>query len=90
MPRRDMTGPRGEGASTGRGFGPCEPGEERVVGNLRYGMGRRFQKACGRGVGLGLSRNLYSGSNSEDILSEEKRILESRLIEVNEMLNKKG
>lgn len=31
MPRLDQTGPRGEGPGTGRGLGPCEMSEERMI-----------------------------------------------------------
>lgn len=86
MPRRDKTGPRGSGPSTGRNLGPCAPGEERVVGNLRYGMGKRFQKTCAGRLGLGLARN--SHLDREEILTEEKKILEGRLVEIDQILNK--
>ncbi len=87
MPMGDKTGPTGAGSNTGRGLGRCNPGEEKTVGSLRYGMGRGFQKACGRrGLGSGIARNSHSSSDEES-LTEEKKILESRLVEVNDMLN---
>lgn len=43
MPRFNGTGPLGQGAMTGRGFGPCGNG-------MRMGSGRGFGLGCRRQV----------------------------------------
>jgi len=50
MPRRDKTGPAGQGPKTGRGLGYCSGGETPgfVQPGLRRGMG------YGRGMGCGM------------------------------------
>ena len=48
MPRRDGTGPDGEGARTGRGLGPCNNNDQSEVD---------------RGQGLGRGRGLRHGRN---------------------------
>ena len=52
MPGFDRTGPRGEGAMTGRGQGRCNPG------GTAFGTGNRV----GRGGGRGRRRGLGKGS----------------------------
>jgi hypothetical protein len=47
MPRRDATGPRGQGPMTGRGMGPC-------AGNTGPLTGPGRGPGLGRGLGLGL------------------------------------
>ncbi|MDD5456266.1 MAG: DUF5320 domain-containing protein [Candidatus Margulisbacteria bacterium] len=53
MPRRDGTGPMGQGPMTGRGMGACAPN----TGSIRnfFGFGR------GRGAGMGHSRGMGLG-----------------------------
>ena len=58
MPRRDGTGPMGQGSMTGRGAGPCSgdvaqgaPGQGRGRG---FGLG--FGRGFGRGGGAGFGR----------------------------------
>ena len=89
MPRQDKTGPTGEGQSTGRGLGSCNPGDEGTVGELRYGVGREFQKDLRRGYGAGMGRNMRTGESTREMLLEEKKILEDRLAEVNRELNQR-
>jgi hypothetical protein len=50
MPRYDATGPRGRGAGTGWGRGPCGAGLRRGGGQ---GMGRGMGSGMGRGMGRG-------------------------------------
>lgn len=52
MPRRDKTGPDGEGPATGRGLGDCEE-EERDHGSPVLNYLRRNRNR-GRGLGLGM------------------------------------
>ncbi len=52
MPRRDGTGPMGQGQKTGRGEGPCN-GTERSFLRDRRGNGQRgFGQGRGQGVSL--------------------------------------
>lgn len=51
MPRRDGTGPTGEGPMTGRGAGPCGGGA--AGGGLGRGFGRGRGGGFGRGFGAG-------------------------------------
>jgi len=73
MPRRDGTGPLGQGALTGRGFGPC---------GARTGaswLGR------GRGIGRGLGFGRYADPMT---LEEERDLLKRRLESIEQGLNK--
>ena len=67
MPGQDGTGPRGMGALTGRGLGPCG-------GGVRRGCGRGF----GRGMGI-RTRYATPVTLSKD---EEKKILEADLKDI--------
>ncbi|HNY44764.1 MAG: DUF5320 domain-containing protein [Bacteroidota bacterium] len=66
MPNLDQTGPRGQGAGTGRRAGKCFQGSdsenvnEQNLGQGRgAGLGRRGGRCrgAGRGLGRGLGRN---------------------------------
>lgn len=52
MPNLDKTGPRGEGAKTGRSRGECAP--EAAVSTPSRGRGCRWSK----GLGLGLKKQI--------------------------------
>ena len=52
MPGRDGTGPMGQGAMTGGGFGPC--GSGRGTGRSFFGRGAFFCRGGGRGMGTGM------------------------------------
>ncbi|MBF7096985.1 DUF5320 domain-containing protein [Alkalibacter mobilis] len=87
MPRRDGTGPMGQGAMTGRGMGACTG-----VNSGFYGAGRGFG---GRGMGLGLGckrgfGGFFAGQGygltEKEILSEQKNILKSRLDAIDKQL----
>jgi hypothetical protein len=52
MPRYDATGPRGRGARTGWGRGPCGAG-------LRRGGGRGMGRGMGQGMGRGMGRGAW-------------------------------
>ena len=47
MPRRDRTGPMGEGPMTGSGYGPCSGNPVQGYGNFGY------RRGFGRGFGWG-------------------------------------
>lgn len=65
MPRRDGTGPNGEGPLTGRGFGPCGSGY-----NQRSGRGR------GRGFGYGYS---FFDKTQKEIKNKEDESVQNKL-----------
>lgn len=70
MPRFDRTGPLGQGAGTGRGFGPCE-------GGMRRGWG------CRSGYGFGF-RRFISPKNELAALEDEEKMLEEELAAIKE------
>ncbi|MFC1801744.1 DUF5320 domain-containing protein [Nanoarchaeota archaeon] len=76
MPMKDGTGPRGMGAGTGWGRGPCGAGRQKGFGQ---GLGRRF---C-----AGLSQEPVELTKEEEkkILKAEKESLEQEL----ELIKKK-
>lgn len=61
MPGFDGTGPRGQGAMTGRGLGPCNKNGT-MQENLGYrprlglGLGRGYGAGAGVGRGMGYGR----------------------------------
>ena len=69
MPRGDKTGPRGEGAMTGRGMGFCAgydaPGYMNPGFNPRargeFGYGRGMGRGMGGGMGRGMGRGMGFG-----------------------------
>lgn len=73
MPRRDGTGPWGQGTMTGRGFGPCAG----FTGYYGPGRGR------GRGFGYGL---MTSTKDDKQVLQDQKELLENRLKDINNQL----
>jgi hypothetical protein len=77
MPRRDGTGPLGQGAMTGRGLGLCTNSN-----NQTYGYGRGF----GLSRGNNCRRNTIQ--TNRNALTEQKKILEARLAEINKQLDK--
>lgn len=89
MPRRDATGPLGQGAMTGRALGNCNPQNAQVVG-FGAGRGRGFARGLGRGAGRGFNNFNYTNTTSYTApsLEEEKEYLNSRLEEINKQLNK--
>lgn len=67
MPKLDGSGPRGEGAMTGRGRGSCKTTER--------------MSCCGRrqGLGLGLGQNYFATASSLESLELEEKVLQARL-----------
>lgn len=80
MPGMNGTGPQGMGSMTGRGMGKCNPNNENVS-NVGYGLGRGLGRGRGRGLGRGYNSYNYS-------MQDEKTMLESRLNEINKMIDK--
>lgn len=65
MPRRDGTGPIGQGAMTGRQMGNCNPNADQPLddtGTRNSGMGMAWGR--GGGVGRGLAQRRGIGRSS--------------------------
>ena len=77
MPRRDGTGPLGQGAMTGIGLGLCTNSN-----NQTYGYGRGF------GLSRGNNCRRNTMQTNRNSLTEQKKILEARLAEINKQLDK--
>ena len=94
MPRYNGTGPRGQGALTGRGMGYCA---QRTTGydargygrGIGCGMGRGFGRGMGYGLGANFARGLgYAPNVSErEMLEENMRYLEEELKAVKDALS---
>lgn len=69
MPRRDGTGPVGNGPMTGWGMGPCEDRAVRYGAGFGPGPGRGL--ACRRGFGRGLGMgNAPTGGRRAQVMRE--------------------
>ncbi len=88
MPGRDKTGPRSEGAMSGRGMGDCagERGNATFLGGFGFGRRRRF----GYGGSAGSGRN-RSGryENDQEALNSEIGFLKKRLSWLEKLLHGK-
>ncbi|MGD9605280.1 MAG: DUF5320 domain-containing protein [Bacilli bacterium] len=82
MPRRDGTGPMGQGSMTGRGLGNC-------TGVNRPFMGSGYGRGNGRGYGINYVNDQMSYKSTKEQLQDEKSYLESRLEEVKKQLDTK-
>lgn len=79
MPRRDGTGPLGQGEMTGKGLGMCSG-----LNQTAYGLG------LGKGLGRGFYCKRFNFNPAKDekaVLIEQKAILEARLNAINKQLN---
>lgn len=77
MPKRDGTGPMGQGPMTGRGLGKCNNS-----GKEKFGTGR----GMGRGLGRGLINQKDSARTEKELLTEQKAILQNQLETVDKQL----
>lgn len=86
MPRRDGSGPMGQGAMTGRGLGLCRGiNYERCRYGLGYGLRRGFARGYGRGLGA-YNAGRFTVLTDKEILEEQKEFLKRRLDAVNRQL----
>nr|WP_320145540.1 DUF5320 domain-containing protein [uncultured Anaeromusa sp.] len=88
MPRRDGTGPMGQGPLSGRRTGACDgQGKGQGAG----GMGKGMRRGSGQGMGKG-NRGALSTQGSETLAKEEllqeKKMLQQRLEMINKDLEK--
>ncbi len=69
MPRRDGTGPLGQGSRTGRGMGVCPPNASSNQSFFGFGRGRGF------GSGMGFRRMMpwNWNQNTQNIAEQEKK-----------------
>lgn len=88
MPRRDGSGPVGQGPLTGRGLGNCTG-----VQNTAYGYGRGLGMRQGAGCGRGFGR-FYTAAptpityaSQKDLLTAQQNDLKNRLEIINSQLN---
>ena len=83
MQRRDGTGPMGIGP-TGRGLGYCNPTNS-YFGN-RVGYGCRGGMGGGFGFRQNVGVNFAEPASQKELLTEEKKFLESRLNAISKQL----
>lgn len=90
MPRRDGTGPMGQGPMTGWGMGPCRwEGYGYGRGGRRMGFGGRgrgYGRGWGRGYGPCYGYAPYDDRTDREILEEERDLLEKRLDYISKQL----
>lgn len=89
MPGRDGTGPVGVGSMTGRGFGVCAGGAPGYGAGRGLGLGLGWRGGCGyrRSFGGYAASGPYGSMTREEVLSEQKKLLEERLSFVNKQLD---
>jgi len=87
MPRRDGTGPMGIGTMRGRGLGLCNGETDGTGFGRRSGRGRGMKSnfECRRGFGRTFA-NETSVLSDEEVLSEQRELLQKRLDVVNRQL----
>ena len=89
MPRRDGTGPMGVGSMTGRGIDSCAGANAVKYGagiGLGLGLGLACRRGFGRGFGRGVAVNQISSKAKEELLQEQKEVLQSRLKVIDKQL----
>ena len=88
MPGGDRTGPLGRGPITGKGFGPCNAGRGRAGLASRFGFGPGRGRGFGLRQGLGINAgfNQYDTKTQQELLAEEKEMLQERLNQVRKQL----
>ena len=94
MPRRDGSGPQGQGPLTGRGLGNCTGVQNTAYGYGRgYGMGMGLGMGRGAGCGRGFGRFYaaapapFAYASDKDFLTAQREILKNRLEIINSQLN---
>lgn len=83
MPGGDRTGPRGQGAGTGWGFGGCVPRGR--GGRFFGGRGRGWGMGRGLGRAFGAVGNFFAPYNAEEELEDlraEREEINSRIAQL--------
>lgn len=83
MPGRNATGPMGRGSLTGRGMGLCAGSSE-----ARLGLRRQRGFNCRYGGEAIRATVDSSGATSQELLLEQKRVLQNQLESINKELEK--
>jgi len=91
MPRRDGTGPMGNGAMSGRGLGFCSGVDAPIYGGgwgqgCRRGQGSRAGRGMGQGLGMGFGIRNQAGS--KEVLLAQKERLQNMLGAIDEQIEK--
>ena len=95
MPGRDNTGPMGQGAGTGRGWGSCNQDQINPGGGrgFRSGFGRCIGGGAKLGIGLGIGygcRRFFARRNQvvtdREVLEKKQELLRKQLDDVTEKL----
>jgi|LGVF01.2.fsa_nt_gb hypothetical protein len=102
MPRRDGTGPMGQGEMTGRGLGTCTDNNANVNTNANMDTARMgYRQGCGQGRGQGRGRGArdncrrgYRNYNvapsnemtDKDSLAKEIKVLQNKLDLLNQQI----
>ncbi len=94
MPRRDGSGPAGQGPLTGRGLGNCT-GVQNTAYGYGYGRGLGLGMGMGRGAGYGRGFGGYYATapapvtyaSQKDFLTAQQSDLKNRLDIINSQLN---
>ena len=89
MPRRDGTGPMGDGSMTGRGLGLCTFSFVLKYGvglGMGLGLGLACRRGFGRGFGRGFAMNQTSSKTQKELLNEQKTMLQDRLEVIDKQL----
>jgi hypothetical protein len=84
MPRKDGTGPMGQGSMTGRGFGFCTKTNANAGLGFNNGRGVGAGYGCKRGFG-GFYANQYSGLTEKELLEDQKELIQKRLDAINKI-----
>lgn len=92
MPRRDGTGPNGQGSFTGKGFGKCLaygiPAVAGAIAVFGFGRGRGFGGGFARGLGRGLGQRFFNLRNEKEAASpEEIAVLKDKAATLEKDLN---
>lgn len=82
MPRRDGTGPWGNGSRRGKGQGICNGANSTGAGT---GLGQMLGRCFGRGFGM--AANTSVPKTEKERLLEQKMILEKELSSINQQLD---
>lgn len=95
MPRRDGSGPMGQGAMTGRGVGYCSGANVPFRGYARRGCGLGLGRGGGGGFFRGQGYGFYAAEPwadqlDKETLTNEKQILKQRLKDIDARLAQGG
>ncbi len=86
MPRRDGTGPLGRGSMSGRGLGFCT-GTNIAKCGMGLRLGLRLESGGSRGYGRNFFEERTESKTQEDVLIEQKEILQNRLESIKNKLD---